>query len=164
MKRLAVSLSLLTMAIVPAAAFAQGGPGGGGGGGGGGGTVSTAPPGQPCYQWQEKPISIITARSGIVMHGQGDLVNCSDHSVSVSFRESVTDANPDLTQPLVFHAGEPARPLGVVTIKPGSKVSYEWFLTNPFPSSTYAIRLDAIDGTTLGVDTSLIDEFVTPPA
>jgi hypothetical protein len=161
MKRLVITTALLAMSVLPTAAFGAKGAGGGGGGG----VASTPPPaGADCFQWNEKPISIITARASIVMHGTGDLVNCSDHSVSVSFRETRTAANPDLSAPLVFEQGEPARPLGVVTIKPESKVAYEWFLTNPFPSSTYAIKLDAIDATTLQVDTSLIDEFVTPPA
>ena len=161
MKRLAAATALILVAVSPTAAVARGG---GGGGGGGGAVVSTPPPAGPdCYPWNEKGIGIITARASIVMHGTGDLVNCSDHDETVWFRETRTGPNPDLSAP-VFQQGEPTRPLAATTIKPGSKVAYEWFLTNPAPSSVYEVRIDAVDATT-GLDAATaIDEFVTPPA
>ena len=161
MKRLLLAFALLAIAALPAAAFARGG----GGGGGGGGTVSTPPPpGTDCYSWDEKGIQVVTARASIVMQGNGDLVNCSDHNETVWFRVTNTGPNPDLSAP-VFEANPvPPRPLAATTIKPGSKLSYQWFLNNPAPSSIYEVKITAVDATT-GLDaTSAVDEFMTPPA
>ena len=165
MKRPAALASLLLLLLVPAAASARGGGAGGGGGGGGGGTAATPPPpGAPCYRFEEKGIQVVTARASIVMQGNGDLVNCSDHDETVFFRVRNTGPNPDLSAPVFEQNFVPPRPLAATTIKPGSKLSYQWFLSNPAPSSVYEVELTAVDATT-GLDAATaVDEFVTPAA
>jgi hypothetical protein len=160
MKRLTVTASLLLILIVPATALARGGTGGGGGG-----VTSTPPtPGAPCYQWNEKGIGVVTARATIVMQGNGDLLNCSDHDETVWFRVTNTGPNPHLTAPVFDQNFVPPRPLAATTIKPSSKLAYQWFLNNPAPSSVYEVKITAVDAGT-GLDaTSAVDEFVTPPA
>ena len=164
MKRLAPARTALLIFAVPAVAAARGG-GGAGGGGGGGTPVSTpVPPGAPCYRFDEKGIQVITARASIVMQGNGDLVNCSDHDETVFFRVRNTGPNPDLSAPVFEQNFVPPRPLAATTIKPGSKLSYQWFLSNPAPSSVYEVEFTAVDANT-GLDAATaVDEFVTPPA